>query len=72
MVLNSWRIASSKMRSITFIPGDPASAFIMCRNSPDSSRRIDCAWEASPLHSSLGVVNGSSALLEWLELVAFA
>jgi len=43
-----------QMRSITFIPGDPAKTFIICRNSPDSSRMMDCACDASRLHSSLG------------------
>ena len=43
----------------------------MCLNSPDSSSRIACALAARRTYSSPGVVNGSSALLLWQELVAF-
>ena len=44
----------------------------MCLNSPDSSSKIACAWAARRTYSSPGVVNGSSALLLWQELVALA
>ena len=53
------------------MPGLPAIGFIMWRNSPLSSSRI--AWQCAAIraYSSLGVVNGSSAALEWQEFVAF-
>ncbi len=53
------------------MPGEPAMGFIMWRKSPLSSRRMACACAASRAYSSLGVVNGSSAALEWQEFVAF-
>jgi hypothetical protein len=53
------------------MPGEPLSMFMVCLKIPDSSNKIACPCAASRIHSSLGVVNGSSALLEWHEFVAF-
>src|SRR6476661_3334305 len=53
------------------MPGEPLNMFMVCLKMPDSSSRIAWPCAASRIHSSLGVVNGSSALLEWHEFVAF-
>ena len=53
------------------MPGEPLSMFIVCLKMPDSSSRIAWPCAARRIYSSLGVVNGSSALFEWQELVPF-
>ena len=68
---NSSRIAFSTARSTAFMPGEPLNMFMVCLKIPDSSRRIACPCAARRIHSSLGVVNGSSALFEWHEFVPF-
>ena len=41
----------------------------MCLNSPDLLQQDRLRWAASRTYCSPGVVNGSSALLLWQELV---
>jgi hypothetical protein len=50
-------------------PGAPPNRFIVCLNTPDSSMMIDWPCEARVAYFSVGVVKGSSAELEWQELV---